>query len=299
MNEHQSSGPDALHHPLSRSLIMGVVNATPDSFSDAGRYPDVASRLARIDELVAHGADIIDIGGQSAVTGKPEVDPTDELNAVRPLVDHVVAHHPGVVVSIDTYKPAVVEGVLEAGAHIINDVTGLRYPEVADLVAAAGAWLVVMHNRGKPKERLTDTGLYDDVVADVVAFIGERIDEATGRGVTRDRIIVDPGPDFSKTPFQTIELLRNASAFDAFGLPVLMPISRKDFIGAVLHRGPTERLAGTLGAIAYLETQGSYIYRVHDVAECADMLQMLSVLGGATSVSVDLELPVELRRVRT
>lgn len=284
--------------PLERSLLMGVVNATVDSFSDAGRYPDTASRIALIDQLVADGADVIDIGGQSAITGVPETDPADEAAAVEPLVAHVARTHPDVLISVDTYKPAVVEASLAAGAHIINDVSGLRYPAVAELVAASSASLVVMHNLSKPKERLTVTDLYDNLETEVLAFISERVDQVVAMGVAPERIIVDPGPDFSKTPHQTVAMLRHADDLLALGFPVLMAVSRKDFIGAVLGRAPDARQAGTLGVMAALEEVGSFIYRVHDVASCRDFLTMRAVMRGEVLVSPDLELAPELRRVR-
>jgi dihydropteroate synthase len=284
-------------NPLTRSLLMGVVNATVDSFSDAGRYPDFDSRVALIDRLIADGADIIDIGGQSAITGVPETDAADEIAAVEPLVAYVAANHPSVVVSVDTYKPAVVSAALDAGATIINDVSGLLYPEVASLVAAADAHLVVMHNLSRPKERLTEAALYGDLVTEVVGYLTNKINIAVELGVHRERLIVDPGPDFSKTPHQTATILANVEALTGFGLPLLMAVSRKDFIGAVLGRKPDERLAGTLGVMAVLEQHGHFIYRVHDVRACRDFLTMADVMHATVVVPEDLELHPSLRRV--
>ncbi|HEY8546409.1 MAG TPA: dihydropteroate synthase [Acidimicrobiales bacterium] len=281
---------------LSRPALMGIVNATPDSFSDAGEYPDVEARVARAVELVAQGATIIDVGGQSGITGVPEVEASEEIDRVLPVVEGIRAALPDVLISVDTYKPPVVEAVLAAGASIVNDVSALLHPEVADLCAAAGAGLVLMHNRSKPKERLTDPLLYDDVTADVVGLLGELVDEAVARGVPREAIVLDPGPDFSKTPHQTVTVLREIERVRALGRPLLLALSRKDFIGAITRRPPRERLAGTLAAVGHLAAQPGYVFRVHDVAEVADYLAVADVLAGRADVDPDLELPPHLRR---
>jgi dihydropteroate synthase len=281
---------------LTRPALMGIVNATPDSFSDSGDYPDVESRVARAVELVGQGATIIDVGGQSGITGVPEVPADEEIERVVPVLAGIRAELPDVVISVDTYKPPVVAAVLEAGASIVNDVSGLRYPEVAGLCADAGAGLVLMHNRSKPKERLTDPLLYDDVTGDVVAMLEEQMATAEAAGVPREAILLDPGPDFSKTPHQTITVLQEIDRVRALGRPLLLALSRKDFVGAITRRRPKERLAGTLAAIGYLAAQPGYVFRVHDVAEVADYLTVAAVLAGQIDVPTDLELPPELRR---
>jgi dihydropteroate synthase len=296
MPPHAPDG-DVELNPLTRSLLMGVVNATVDSFSDAGRYPDYDSRVALIDSLIADGADVIDIGGQSAITGVPETEADDEIAAVKPLVAYVAANHPSVTISVDTYKPAVVRAVLDAGATIINDVSGLLYPEVASYVAEADAHLVVTHNLSKPKQRLTEAALYSDLITEVVDYLADKIRIAVELGIRRERLILDPGPDFSKTPHQTATILAGIDALSHFGLPVLMAVSRKDFIGAVLSRRPDERLAGTLGVMAVLEQRGHFIYRVHDVRACRDFLTMADVMHGRIVVPEDLDLDPSLRRV--
>lgn len=281
---------------LDRPALMGIVNATPDSFSDGGEYPDVASRVARAVALVEQGASIIDVGGQSGITGVPEVEADEEIRRVVPVLDGIRAELPDVLISVDTYKPPVVEAVLAAGASIVNDVSGLRYPEVASLCAAAGAGLVLMHNRSKPKERLTDPLLYDDVTADVVTMLREQMAVAEAAGVQREAILLDPGPDFSKTPHQTVTVLREIEQVRALGRPLLLALSRKDFVGAITLRRPKERLAGTLAAIGHLAAQPGYVFRVHDVAEVADYLQVAAVLAGDADIPPDLQLPPELRR---
>jgi dihydropteroate synthase len=249
-----------------RPLLMGVLNATPDSFSDAGLYPTLATQVERGLQLIHDGADIIDVGGESAATDKPVVGVEEEVNRVVPLIAEL-ASRSETTISVDTYKPDVARAAIAAGASIVNDISGLRDPVLADVCAATGAALVVMHNRGVPKQRLTDPELYGDVVDDVVCFLRERIAVAERRGVAKESVIADPGPDFSKTPAQTIEVLRNVDVIVQLGYPVLMPISRKDFIGALLQQKPRARLAGTLAALDHGLSHGAHIFRVHDIAE--------------------------------
>ena len=267
-------------------LLMGVLNATPDSFSDAGLYSTAAARVERGVQLIADGADIIDIGGESAVTDRPAVVADEEIRRVVPVIEGLVARC-DVTVSVDTYKPAVAEAAIAAGASIVNDISGLRDPRLAEVCAAAGAALIVMHNRGVPKQRLTDPDLYTDVVADVVGFLRERAQLAESMGIPRTGIVVDPGPDFSKTPAQTIEVLRGIDAVVQLGYPVLMPISRKDFIGALTGRPPRKRLAGTLAALDYGVSRGAHIFRVHDVAEARAFISTRLMLRAATPQSSD------------
>jgi dihydropteroate synthase len=281
---------------LTEPLLMGIVNATPDSFSDAGDYPDTAARVARALELLDQGAGIIDVGGQSGITGVPEVAADEEVARVVPVVEGIVAAAPDALVSVDTYKPAVVRAVLEVGAAIVNDVSGLLHPEVAGLCAEAGAGLVVMHNRSKPKQRLTDPLLYDDVTGDVVDMLAARLAQVEAAGVPREAVLVDPGPDFSKTPHQTVTVLREIDRVRALGRPLLLALSRKDFLGAITGRPPKQRLAGTLAAIGHLAGKPGYVLRVHDVDAVADYLAVAAVLAGRAELAPDAELPVELRR---
>jgi len=283
---------------LDRPLVMGVVNATVDSFSDGGRYSTPESRLSLVDELVGEGADILDVGGQSAITSEPEIPAAEEIDAILPILDHLGSVHPDVMVSVDTYRPPVAAAALAAGAHIINDISGLLQPELAGVVAAHEAALVVMHNRSRPKTRLTDPAQYADVVADVVGYLREKVAEAEARGVGHTSIIVDPGPDFSKTPYQTVTVLQHLQDVRALGYPVLVPISRKDFIGAITLRPPHERLAGTLAAVGFVGSEPGTIFRVHDVRAVRDFLLVSAVLGGDAAIAEDLMLPVELRRTR-
>jgi dihydropteroate synthase len=286
-----------------RPWLMGVVNASPDSFSDGGRYGSLEERVALALELADAGADVLDIGGESATTGRPPVPVEEELERVVPLVERVVgelARATGLarsrpVVSVDTYKPPVARAAIAAGARIVNDVSGLRDPALARVCADTGAALVVMHTAAAPRERRQDPALYADVVEEVLGFLRERVALALGEGVAREQLILDPGPDFAKTPAQTIELLGSVDRLHELGLPLLMAISRKDFIGALTGRAPRERLAGTLAALAYGVDAGAHLFRVHDVAAAADFLTVRAALRGERSPERNLLLAEELR----
>jgi dihydropteroate synthase len=280
-----------------RPWLMGVVNASPDSFSDGGRYQTLEQRMELAAQLLACGADILDIGGESASTKRPPVEVEQEIELVVPLIERVVAEL-GAIVSVDTYKPAVARAAIAAGASIVNDVSGLRDRELAEVCALTGAALVVMHTRAAPKQRLQDPDLYEDVTRDVLAFLGERIAVALDAGIAREQLIVDPGPDFAKTPAQTVELLVSIWRLHSLGLPLLMAISRKDFIGALTGRAPRERLAGTLAALAHGVEQGAHVFRVHDVAAASDFLRVRAALAGELVPGRDLALDEELRHDR-
>jgi dihydropteroate synthase len=278
-----------------RPWLMGIVNATPDSFSDAGLHRTLDDRVALAAELLEAGAQVIDIGGESGVTTAPPVAPEAEIERVVPLISRV-AGELGAPVSVDTYKPAVARAAIAAGAAIVNDVSGLRDPALADVCAQTGAGLVLMHTRAAPKEKLLDPSLDGRVVADVERFLRERVAMALERGVTFEQLVLDPGPDFGKTPAQTVEVLRALPALHALGRPVLLAVSRKDFIGAITLRPPRARLSGTLAAIGHGVDAGAHILRVHDVAEVADFLAVRAALTGKAEVDSKLSLPVDLRR---
>jgi dihydropteroate synthase len=275
-------------------LVMGIVNASPESFSDGGRWGTLDAQVARARELVGQGAHLIDVGGESGVTGIPAVAAEEEMRRVVPLVERLAAE--GVVVSVDTWKPAVARAALAAGAAMINDVSGLRDPALAGECAAAGAALVLMHTRAAPKVK--DFPGYDDVAADVLAFLRERIGVATERGVAEEAIVLDPGPDFAKTPAETVESLRALPALAELGRPVLLAVSRKDFVGALTGRAPRERGAGTLAAIGAGVDAGATILRVHDVAAAVDFLAVRAALRGEREVPPGLRLADALRRER-
>lgn len=262
-----------------RPLLMGVVNATPDSFSDAGELITLDARVARAKELAAAGADILDVGGESAVGGRPPVEAGEEIERVVPVIERIVASL-DVLVSVDTYKPEVAAAAVAAGAQMVNDVSGLRDPALAELCARTGAALVIMHTRVAPKGTLLDPHTYEDVVEDVVGFLRERIEVALSHGMDSEQLVLDPGPDFAKTPAQTVAVLRSLGRLHELGRPVLLAVSRKDFIGAVTGRPARERDAGTLAALAAGVDAGAQIVRVHDVAGAADFLAVRALLRG-------------------
>ena len=258
-------------------VLMGIVNANPDSFSDAVRLSTLDEQVAHALALVADGAAIIDVGGESGVTYSDVSADDVEAERVVPLVRALASE--GVTVSVDTWKASVAGAALDAGAHVINDTSGLADPRLADLCAASGAALVVMHTRAGPKQLgFPDYG--GDVRGDVARFLAERLDVARAHGVPDEQLIVDPGPDFAKTPAESVEVLADLKALHALGRPVLAAISRKYFVGAVTGRPPHERLAGTLAALAEAVDAGAAIVRVHDVRDAADFLAVRGVLRG-------------------
>jgi dihydropteroate synthase len=267
-----------------KPLLMGIVNATTDSFSDAGDHPTLQQRVAHGAALLEAGADLLDVGGESARGDRPAVPAAEEIERVVPLIVRLTGEL-GAVVSVDTYKPDVAEAAIAAGAVLVNDVSGLRDPAVADVCAHTGAGLVLMHTRVEPKGTLLDPGRYDDVVADVVGFLRERMGVAIGRGVQAEQLLLDPGPDFAKTPAQTVAALRAMEELRALGRPLLWAVSNKDFVGAITGRGPRERLAGTLAAVAHGVDAGAAVVRVHDVAAAADFLRVRAALRGETELA--------------
>ena len=261
---------------------MGIVNAGPDSFADSVRLRTLDARVRHALALVDEGADIVDVGGESGVTYTPATPSDVEIARVAPLVARLVAE--GVTVSVDTWKPAVAAAALEAGAAMINDVSGLRDPALAEVCAGTGAALVIMHTRAAPKrERFPDYA--GDVAGDVERLLAERCAAARAAGVADEQIVLDPGPDFAKTPADTVAVLRALGRLEALGRPLLLAISRKYFLGAITGRPPAERLPGTLAAAGWAADAGAAILRVHDVGAVRDFLAVRRVLAG------DEELP--------
>lgn len=280
---------------IDTTLVMGVINASPESFSDAGRFSTLDSQLELAATLIEAGADVLDVGGQSAITGVPEIAADLEIERVVPIVEWIRSTYPDVLISVDTYKPRVVEASLAAGADIINDVSGLLYPEVAVLCARNGAALVVMHTAAPPKVRKQDADLYSDIGAEVCDFLTMKSNEAVALGVPRESIILDPGPDFAKTPHQTLTLLREIAGVRELGRPLLLALSRKDFLGAITGRSPRGRGAATDAAIAHFAAVPGGIVRVHDVAAAVDVIATVEALNGLRDIAVDYVLPDEIR----
>jgi dihydropteroate synthase len=280
--------------PRWRPYLMGIVNATPDSFSDAQGTKSVDDRVELARKLLADGADIIDVGGESGITNKPAVEVAEEISRVVPVIE-AIAKLPGAVVSVDTYKPAVARAAIAAGARIVNDVSGLLDDDLAAAAAEGNAAIVLMHTRARPKEKRFPP--YDDVVADVKDFLADAVNRALAQGVPLEHVIVDPGPDFAKTPAQTIEVLRALDQLHELGRPILLAASRKDFVGALTDRGPREREAGTLAALAAGVDHGIAIARLHDIAAAADFLTVRAALSGELAVDDELALAEHKRRI--
>ena len=275
---------------LSEPVIMGILNATPDSFSDEQRpkSPDELAERGRA--LVAAGAAIVDVGGESGRTDTEAVPAEEEAGRVVPLVERLAAD--GTLVSVDTWRAPVARRALAAGAAMINDVSGLADPELADACAESGAALVITHTRTPPKTKAFPE--YGDVVEDVAAFLDARIELARAHGVDEERIVLDPGIDLAKTPAESVELLRSLPRLAQRGLPLLLAVSRKDFVGALTGRPPAERDAGTLAAIGAGLRGGASILRVHDVAGTRDYLNVHAALENGAERT--LELAEGLRR---
>lgn len=273
-------------------LVMGVVNASPESFFDGNEVATVDRQLVLAHRLLGEGADLLDVGGESGVTNRAALAPEEEIRRVLPLVRELIAT--GALVSVDTWKPSVAAAVLGAGAHLVNDVSGLADPALAELCATHGAGLVVMHTRVAPKVK--GFPAYDDVVDDVVGFLEDRVLAAIGRGIRPEQIALDPGPDFAKTPAETVAVLRALPMLAALARPILLAVSRKDFVGALTGRMPRQRLAGTLAALGEGVDAGAAILRVHDVADVVDFLAVRRALRGDVDVPAELHLPDHLRR---
>lgn len=276
---------------LSEPLLMGIVNATPDSFSDRPGTRTLDELVARAHELVADGAGLIDVGGESGRSDTIAVPVEVEIERVVGLVERLAGE--GIAVSVDTWRGPVAEATLAVGAAMINDMSGLSDPSIADACGASGAALVVTHTRSVPKTRIFPE--YDDVMGDVIELLEERAATARERGVEADQLVYDPGMDMSKTPADSIEVLRRLRELEPLGRPLLAAISRKDFVGALTGRAPRERAAGTLAAVGVAVDNGAQILRVHDVAGTADYLKVRAALRG-DEVDPALHLAEELRR---
>jgi dihydropteroate synthase len=255
-------------HPL----VMGVVNVTPDSFSDGGLYLDVDAAVAHGLELARDGAAIVDVGGESTRPGAEPVPEGVELERVVPVVERLAVHGDAVV-SVDTRKAAVAEAALQAGARVVNDVWAFRHDQrLAGLVADAGAWCCLMHMRGDDPRTMQDDPVYEDVVADVKAFLEERLRFAVAEGVPEERVWLDPGIGFGKTLEHNLELLRRLDEIAAIGRPVVVGASRKSFLGRITGREPRGRAAATAAANVLALERGASVFRVHDVREAVDSL---------------------------
>jgi dihydropteroate synthase len=271
-------GPDDL-------LVMAILNRTPDSFYDRGATYDDEPALAAVDRAVADGADLVDIGGVKAGPGD-EVDVAEEVRRVVPFVTAVRDRHPDLVVSIDTWRSEVADACLAAGADVINDAWGGVDPELAAVTASYGGALVCTHAGGAtPRTRPHRIG-YDDVVADVVARTTAMAERAVAAGVDRDSILIDPGHDFGKNTYHSLEATRRLGELVATGWPVLVSLSNKDFVGETLDRPVPERLVGTLATTAVSAWLGARVFRAHNVGETRQVLDMVASIRGTRPPAV-------------
>lgn len=258
----------------SRTHVMGILNVTPDSFSDGGRYIDPVRAVARARQLADEGADIIDVGGESTRPGAASVPEDEELRRIIPVIERISAELP-VVLSVDTYKASVARRALAAGASLVNDISGLRFsPDMAKVVADHGAAVVLMHIKGTPKDMQRDP-VYEDVVGEVSGFLEESIGLAVRDGVDRERILVDPGIGFGKALGHNLALLNRLDELRPLGRPLVIGTSRKRFIGTVLDQAqPEDRVMGTAATVALAIERGAHIIRVHDVAAMGQVARM-------------------------
>lgn len=258
---------------LASPVVMGILNVTPDSFSDGGKFSSFELACQHADEMVAQGALIIDIGGESTRPGAADVSTDDELARVVPLVEYVAKHH-DVWISVDTSKPEVMRQAVNAGAHLINDVRALLEPGALKTAAQLNVPICLMHMQGAPRT-MQSAPEYQDVIADVFKFLNERIQACLEAGIPRERLLIDPGFGFGKTLEHNYELLAKLERFAQFELPILIGLSRKSMIGNLLARPTSERLAGSLAGAMIAAQKGAHIIRVHDVPETVDMLKVL------------------------
>jgi dihydropteroate synthase len=260
-------------------LVMGVLNITPDSFSDGGSYPDLAASLRRVEQMVAEGASIIDIGGESTRPGARPVSVQEELDRVMPPVQRIVRDI-GIPVSVDTSKPEVMEEALRAGAAMINDVRALRAPGALEVVAASQAPVCLMHMQGTPTTMQREPR-YRNVVAEVKDFLEDRLRACERAGIGRDRTIVDPGFGFGKTLAHNLSLLNNIGRLRELGVALLVGLSRKSMLGAILDAPVEERLYGGLAAAVLAVWQGAHIVRTHDVGPTVEALRVCGAVRSA------------------
>lgn len=268
-----------------RPLLMGIVNVTPDSFFDGGRFLDPEAAVAHAARLVEDGADLLDIGAESTRPGSAPIDEVEELRRVIPVV-RAVAKAVEVPISVDTSKAEVARAAIDSGASIINDVTALRGdPLMVEVAAETDAGLVLMHMQGTPRT-MQQAPYYENVVQDVSSFFEERLRFASDHGIARRRIILDPGIGFGKLLLNNLDLLAQLHTFTGFGCPVLIGVSRKAFLGQITDRPVEDRLWGTAAAVALAVTQGAKIIRVHDVAAMRDVVKVAEAISKRTLSSL-------------
>ncbi|OEC58187.1 dihydropteroate synthase [Pseudomonas sp. ENNP23] len=264
---------------LGRPHIMGILNVTPDSFSDGGRFSQRDAALRHASAMVASGATLIDVGGESTRPGARPVSPTEELERVAPVVE-AIARELDVIISLDTSTPAVMREGARLGAGLINDVRALRRDGALDAAADSSLPVCLMHMRGEPGN-MQDAPAYDDVVREVGEFLRERMRACSEAGIPEERIVLDPGFGFAKSLQHNLVLFRHLAELGRLGRPLLVGVSRKSMIGQVLGRDVDQRLYGSLGLAALAVSKGACILRVHDVAETVDVIRMIAAVEAA------------------
>lgn len=259
-----------------RTLVMGVLNVTPDSFSDGGLFIDAEKAIEHARQMIEDGADIIDVGGESTRPGSEPISEDEELARILPIIKNLAKIN--ITLSVDTCKPFVAGKCVEMGAHIINDITGLRNQAMIDLASELKAPVVIMHMKGEPKN-MQQNPIYNDVVSEIRGFFLERISKAKKSGI--DKIIIDPGIGFGKTAEHNLQILKRLNEFKGLNCPILVGPSRKSFIGSVTGLSVNERLEGTLASVAIAAMNGANIVRVHDVKGCKRAVQIADAIKGS------------------
>ncbi|HEX6009804.1 MAG TPA: dihydropteroate synthase [Actinomycetota bacterium] len=261
-----------------RTLVMGILNVTPDSFSEGGQFFDRDDAVKHAVEMVADGADIVDVGGESTRPGSDPVQVDEEIERVSTVIERLADEVPRIPISIDTRKAAVAASALEVGATIVNDVSAGADPAMFDVVREHDAAVVLMHMRGEPKT-MQEAPTYEDVVGEVHEFLRERIEAAEFAGIDPERIAIDPGIGFGKDLGHNLELMQRVDAFLDLGRPLLVGPSRKRFISAILDLPEDQRVEGTIGAVAWMVARGAHVVRVHDVREVVRAVRLVDAIA--------------------
>ncbi|MVT13387.1 MAG: dihydropteroate synthase [Euryarchaeota archaeon] len=262
---------------LSKVRIMGILNVTPDSFSDGGMYMKRERALEHAKKMVEEGADIIDIGAESTRPGSRPIDSKEEISRLSPVIDDITSLP--VPVSVDTYKPDVAEFALEHGAKIINDIYGLGKEGMLDVVKRYNAGIIIMHMKGEPST-MQQNPTYENVTSEIIYFLRERTLYAIGNGIRKENIAIDPGIGFGKRIEHNIKILRELQSFKSLGFPIVVGVSRKGFIGEILGKDVNERLIGSIASALFAITNGASVIRAHDVKETKEAIRMLEALRG-------------------
>lgn len=267
----------SLPHYRGRPLIMGILNLTPDSFSDGGLFLSQGSALRQAEKMVSEGADILDIGAESTRPGATPLSVDEELERLMPILERIIKHH-DVAVSVDTYKPEVMQAVADAGAACINDVFALQKPGALEVAAGLDVPICLMHMQGTPETMQVGLHETNDMMMRIQDFFGARIKAAENAGIARERLILDPGFGFGKTPRQNLQMVKALSQFHTHDLPLLLGVSRKSTIGAVLKQTVDKRLSGGLALSVFSACEGLSMIRTHDVQETREALDIIDVM---------------------